>query len=228
MGKSILVAQMHGEARSLYYTPPTATDRVEVEAITLGDWTKIIRTLPGQSSQIRSEGINEAFDKNKDLNGVIHVVDFGYTTPRDSSTSAALIKDHNIGTIENLREYNLRAENFEINRIASIIEQSITRQGTPKWVLIAVNKVDIYPNSLDEALAYYHPLGNSPFSSTLKDLQMKFGSNRLPIFVVQTCAHEQDFNWNNATIESHLKKNQQKEKLREYMNTLIGISERFE
>lgn len=225
VGKTILVEQMLGEAGSMYHDQPEASNKVEVEAVTIGKWTQLIRTLPGQSSSTRSMGINDAFDDNKDLKGVIHVVDFGYTTPRDPATAASLIKDQKIEKVENLRNFNLESENREIIKIVSIIEQSITRQSTPKWILIAVNKVDIFYESLNEALSYYHPLGTSHFSKTLRELQHKVGSDKLKIYVTQTCADLGDFKWDKEEVKSKINKEQQKKILRDYINVLATISE---
>ncbi len=50
VGKSVLTAQLHGEASAIAYVLPQPSTSVETEAIQLGEWTKIVRVIPGQTS----------------------------------------------------------------------------------------------------------------------------------------------------------------------------------
>lgn len=223
-GKSVLVSQLHGEAQNLYYELPKESRNVEVAAVTLGEWTKLIRTLPGQSSAIRTHGINEAFDNNKNLEGIIHVVDFGYTLPRDSTIALSLVQNAKIDTIEKLRNYNLNNEIDEIQNLIISIERSLVKQNCPNWLIIAVNKIDLFKNDLNESLLFYHPDGTSEFSKKLKNLQNKIGTNSLQIHVIATCAFEEDFHWNDIRLPSSLKAQEHKNIMRSFMDALVTIA----
>jgi len=225
VGKTVLVSQMLGEARGLYYELPRESRTVEVEAITLGDWTKLIRTLPGQSSLVRTTGVNDTFDENPELSGVIHVVDFGYTIPRDPTLTQSLIKDDKLTTLEYLRKYNLENEIDELKNLIVSIERSYAKQQTPKWLVIAVNKVDLFKEQLNEALLFYHPNGSSAFSKELNKLIKKLGTNSLSVYVLSTCSYEQDFEWNLEERKSLLAIQEQRAIVREFMETVTSITE---
>lgn len=225
VGKSVLVSQMHGKARDLYYELPLQSREIEIEAVTLGEWTKLIRILPGQSSLVRASGLNEAFGKNPDLEGIIHVVDFGFTLPRDPVISEALIQEKKADTLEKLREYNFRNEVDEIKALLVSIERSHAANKTPRWLVIAVNKSDLFKDHQGDALAYYHPAGTSEFSQALAAIQYRLGSNSIPIYVVSTCAYESDFVWNGTEVKSALGPQEQKLAVRDFMETIAAISE---
>lgn len=226
VGKTVLVSQMLGDAKDAYYSLPKESRTVEVNAVTIGAWAHLVRTLPGQSSQIRTDGMNEAFGKNPNLSGVIHVVDFGYTAPRDPAIAQGLIKENSLDTIEKLRDYNLTNEIDEVKNLLVSIERAIPDERKSLfWLVIAVNKIDLFKERLDEALLFYHPEGNSGFSKALAAVQKRVGSNSLKIYVVSTCAYEVDFLWNGITVKSGLSVQEQRVIVREFMETVASISE---
>lgn len=225
-GKTLLAGQMHGRARELGFQIPPESRTVEVEAITPGQWSKLVRILPGQVSY-RTQGEIDHLRDNPYLEGIIHVVDYGYTCPRDPSISRAMIENDLIDTIDKLRERNLRLEIDSLQILLSDVRKLYLTNKTPKWMLIVVNKVDLFPSQRDQALLYYHPEGNSEFSKALSLFQRDVGNNNIHVYVAQACAYESDFNWNGITVQTSLQRREQDNILLELMNIIAIISEDF-
>lgn len=222
-GKSMLAGQMHGRARELYHETPGESKSVEVDAITLGEWTKLVRVLPGQVGY-RAQGEIDAFIDNESLEGLIHVVDFGYSGPRDPVIAGRLIEEDGLDTIDKLRARNLALEVDALKMELANVRKLLVGPNRFKWIVIVVNKIDLFKSSLDHALAHYHPSGNSHFSRALREFQAEVGSANVKVYIANTCASEDDFRWNEELIESSLGHNAQKIVLRDFMESISLIS----
>jgi hypothetical protein len=222
-GKSMLVGQMHGRARELYHEAPGESKSVEVDAITLGDWTRLVRVLPGQAGY-RVQGELDTFVNNDALEGLIHVVDFGYSGPRDPLVAGELIREDGLDTIEKLRARNLEREVDALRLELSNIRKLLASKNNFKWIVVAVNKIDLFGGRLEDALNHYHPSGTGAFGKVLKDFQAEIGRNNLNIYIAKTCAYEDDFVWGKESVKSSIAHNVQKELLREFMRSVSLIS----
>lgn len=223
-GKTLLSGQMHGKARTLYYEKPDASLGVETDAIQLGQWTKLVRVLPGQTN-LRTQGEIDAFASNDSLEGLIHVVDWGYSLPRDPSVQISLVKRDGIQTIKQLREYNLEIELDALKSEIGNIRKSFHSVGRPKWLIIAVNKVDLFQEDLPDALLYYHKEGAGPFSSALRSLEKDLGSTNFHIYTMQTCADEENFEYNKSAVASNLDRGAKDMMLRNFVNAVSYIAD---
>jgi hypothetical protein len=222
-GKTQLTNQMHGRARDLAYKLPPESRAVDVEAITTGNWTKLVRVLPGHGGY-RTVGEIDTFHGNSELEGIIHVVDYGYVKPREAIAVDVLISD-GLDTIEKLRQKNLKLEIDGLKIVLNDIKRLMTTNGKPAWLVIAVNKVDLFPDNLKDALQYYHPDCKGDFGAILRDFQKEVGKANLGIYVAKTCAYEMDFEWNGAYVSSALNRTQQASMLYEFMELIAAISE---
>lgn len=221
-GKSMLVSQMHEHTRDLADLLPESTG-VEVKAISLGDWTKLVRVLPGQTGY-RVSGELEAYYENDSLEGVVHVVDFGYTSPRDQVVSHELINSDNLDSISKLRERNLLLELDALKNELSNIRKLLSTSRKLKWMVIAVNKVDLFAADSIQALSHYHPSGSSSFAKELKRFLDDIGRDNFKISVVQVCSYESDFVWNGETIATSLPRNGRMAIFKEFLETVSLIS----
>lgn len=222
-GKTLLSGQMDEKGRGLYFDKPGESVNVEVTSLTLGNLSKVLRVLPGQMGY-RTRGEIDAYQKNKGLEGVIHVVDFGYSSPRDAVLAQSLIND-GFTTVEELRQRNLQLEIDALRHELANIRRLLVQSQNLKWLLIAVNKVDLYPDRVAQALSHYHPAGDSVFSTALRELQNEIGKNNLSIYIAQTCAKQTDFTWNGEVAKSSLPHDKQDDILREFMKTIAIIAE---
>ncbi len=63
VGKSVMTSYLYGETNNLSWELPFTSKDVEAKALTLGNWTSLVRVIPGQTNNERYQGLNEAFNK---------------------------------------------------------------------------------------------------------------------------------------------------------------------
>ncbi len=148
--------------------------------------------------------MHEAFTKHNRLEGVIHVVDWGYTLVRDEIVANKMIEEDKIDTIEKLRELNLNNELREFENICSRIKEAHSLGKGPKWLVIAVNKADLYIEEIAQAQKYYHVEMESDFTDNLNQLKKQIGENNIHAISVPVCSWETDFEWNDQIVKTNI------------------------
>lgn len=196
-GKSVLAAHYHGEANNLDWTLPDTSSDVEIKPIAIGEWTKIVSVVPGQNNSERAKALDLALNDNDSLDGIIHVVDWGYTAVRDDSIKKSMIEHRGLDTIDKVRTHNLELEVEEFKKIIESIKISKMNNRGPKWIAIAINKVDLYETDIKNAAQYYHPDCGSPFAKVITDLYETIGKTNIKVIVIPVCAQPESFEWNN-------------------------------
>lgn len=225
VGKSVLVAEMYGETKDYSWELPDTSTEVESKAIQLSEWTSLVRVIPGQTSLESYQGIDEAFNKHKNLKGVIYVVDWGFTNVRSNISKKSLIEDSKIDSIEKLRAYNLENERIDFTKICHKIAESHAVGRGPKWVIIAVNKADLFFDQIEEALSYYDADGKSTFAKVIQNMIKTIGNQNIRCSVVPVCSWETDFIWNNETIKTKIGGTENKRELFRYLlDTIATLS----
>lgn len=223
-GKSLLSAQIHGKGRELFFVTPEASSTVEASAIQFGEWTRLVKVLPGQVG-LRTEGELDAYAKRSALEGIIHVVDWGYSVPRDPVVLQSWVEQDGVVTIEQLRTQNLQTELDALKLELGNVRKLHHQEKRPKWLVVAVNKVDLFFDQLPSALKYYHPDGGSPFSRALSELQKDLGTSNFAVYVMNVCAHEERMVFNGHIVESSLEKGKKDELLRNFSRTVSKITD---
>ncbi len=202
VGKSVLTSYLYGETNNLSWELPETSKDVESSAFTLGNWTNIVRVIPGQTTNERYLAINEAFNKSSKLEGIIYVADWGFTDVRDKIIKQQMIEQEGLETIRDIREFNLNLELEDFKQICKEIEKAYAIGKSPKWLLIIVNKADLFfkDSTLNLAQKYYHPKGNSAFSKIIKSTVNIIGEQRFKCAAIPFCSFEKDFIWNNEKV----------------------------
>jgi hypothetical protein len=191
----------------------------------LSEWTSLVRVIPGQSTAERQRAIDEVFNKHKNLEGLMYVVDWGFTNVRNPNSRLSMIKDRGIDTIEKLRQHNLASELVDLRDVCNKIAEAKAVGRGPKWLLIVVNKVDLFFDQKDEALRYYYPESTSDFAKTIQELQKNVGKQQIKCDVVGICAWETDFEWNTETTKTNLGGSDNKRHLfRELLSAIAKLS----
>ncbi len=225
-GKSVMISNLYGEVNDLTYDLPDTSTDVESYAIKLNEWALLFKTLPGQNIRERAEELLNSLGKNSNLEGIIYVVDFGYTEYRDPTARRLAIDRYGLDSIEKVREKNLEEEMEDFRLIASRISDSYKLTKRPKFVCIACNKIDLFHDRLLEAQDYYHPNGKGAFAKELKDLIMKLGSENVKIKVLPICSYERDFEWNGQKVKSNIGGTEnRKAYIRNFIEELAGLNE---
>jgi hypothetical protein len=170
----------------------------------MGEWTHIVRVIPGQNTKERLQGLEESFHEHDSLDGVVYVVDWGYTNVRDSIIREKLIKEEGIDTVEKLRNYNLKNELEDFKKLTELLQSAYHNKKGPKWLVIAVNKIDLYFDNVNEAQRYYHPECDSDFTKVLNELMLNIGKQNLKCVALPICSWEANFEWNKEKIKTEL------------------------
>ncbi|MCD4526315.1 GTPase domain-containing protein [Nocardioides sp. cx-173] len=131
--------------------------------------------VPGDNAATRLGALDEVFH-DEPVDGVIHVVANGYATPRRTAGTT--------GSATASREEQLAAELEDWTITAHRIASMAVRRGKPVWLVIAVTKVDLYPDDLDQVLDYYSPGSGSPFGDKIDELRALAGGARLSVDVL--------------------------------------------
>ena len=58
------------------------------------------------------------------------------------------------------------------------------RRDSPIWLVIAVNKTDLFPDEIDKAVDYYSPGSGSPFGNRIDELRALVGGAKLWVDVL--------------------------------------------
>jgi len=204
-GKTVLFDFLNGKGFNQGYKPPKPSQSVETGKVRKANHKMAISVLPGQTDTPRLQGINDIFHDKKSVDGVIHVVCNGFVDVRNQTAREFLIKDQKLKTIEEFRQVQLREELKDLDKTCEILRQSIQKHQKPKWLLVAVTKIDLFYDKLDVVRAYYSPNGSSEFAERLKFLQMQVGTDNFRWEAVPVCSWLNDFEWDNEKATSVLK-----------------------
>lgn len=209
VGKTVLLDFLSGKGFEQGYQPPKPSQSVETgklsKTLKKEKPRMAISVIPGQDDSPRLQGLDEIFLGKKGVDGVIHVVSNRFIEVRSPEARNLLIKEDNLQTIEQFRQYQLKKEFADLNETCEIIRKSIHKHQKPKWLLVAVTKVDLFYDKLSEAKKCYSPSGKSKFARRLKDLQIQVGTDNFRWETVPVCTWLKDFEWNNEKQPSVLK-----------------------
>ncbi|WP_148573629.1 GTPase domain-containing protein [Nocardioides caldifontis] len=133
------------------------------------------RVVPGDNAATRLGALDEVFH-DEPVDGVVHVVANGYATPRRPAGTT--------GTAVATREDQLAAELEDWTITSHRIASMAVRRDKPIWLVIAVTKADLYPDEVDEAVAYYSPGSGTPFGDKVDALRALAGGAKLSIDVL--------------------------------------------
>jgi GTPase SAR1 family protein len=208
VGKTVLHDHLRGAAFKQGYNPPGISESVEEDKIPFPRQRLSAFVLPGQDEFPRRAGIEDIFLGEEGVDGVVHVVSNGFIELRDRVARESLIKDSGITTIEKFRAAQLHRELQDLGEICDLLRKSIHKHEKPKWLIIAVTKVDLFYANITQAEEYYSPHGKSEFVERLRTLQRQVGTDNFRWDSVPVCSWLEDFEWNGEKRLSVLKPNE--------------------
>ncbi|MBJ9044673.1 hypothetical protein HVZ38_14105 [Citrobacter freundii] len=176
-GKTFLFDFIFQEIKSKKMNRPGPSVKDENHILYLGSgaFPKKISIIPGQEMAISHELMSKNINNNTTLNGIIHLVDFGHSTPRDKYSESSF-EAKGIFNFDELRSYNLMQE---VEYLERLTERLRTSQNKPKWFCLVLSKTDLYKAS--DAIKYYE--NNSSFTAQLRKLEEMFPNGRLATFL---------------------------------------------
>jgi hypothetical protein len=131
--------------------------------------------VPGDNAATRLGALDEVFH-DEPVDGVIHVVANGHATPRRAAGTT--------GQATATREEQLAAELEDWTITSHRIASMAVRRNKPIWLIIAVTKIDLYPDDVDEVVRYYSPGSGSPFAERVDALRALAGGAKLSVDVL--------------------------------------------
>lgn len=156
-----------------------------------------LRVVPGDNAATRLGALDEVFH-DEPVDGILHVVAYGYATPRRTAGTSGAATDRT-------REEQLQAELDDWSITAHRIAAMCVRRDRPVWLILAVTKADLYPDRIDEAVRYYSPGSDSPFGKKIDELRSLAGGARLSVDVLPVSAEKsKDLDTLLATLERRM------------------------
>ncbi|CAN7332449.1 hypothetical protein LJR090_002517 [Bosea sp. LjRoot90] len=202
IGKSVLLDHLTGKAQEEGYEAPGQSRKAEFGgAKSLGNRLALV-VAPGQGGP-KVDTFNTVFDPEDAVDGVIFVAGAGFVTLRNAEAERA-----NIGagydTLDKWRELSLGAEIRYLEELVSLLRHTKSESEAPKWLLVAVTKVDLFHPEIDRYKNYYSPHGDSAFARALNELQRQVGSDNFEWDALPVCSELRDFTWNGVATKSSL------------------------
>jgi GTPase SAR1 family protein len=205
VGKTVLLDHLTGRAYQQGYKPPNRSRKVETGKLNKNHRRLRLSVVPGQVDSVRLHATDSLFRRNKAVHGVVHVVANGFAVLRQAAAQEALVTRAHITTVEEFRTHQLREELQDLDITCELIRDAIRKTNRPAWMLVAVDKVDLYYDSIGNAERYYARTSESPFTARLHELQEQVGTDRFSWESVPVCAWLENFTWNGSVVESKLK-----------------------
>lgn len=215
VGKTVMLDYLMGESMNIKYDLPGASKLVERKPVFFDGKTRKVKILPGQTMLERHKGVDEVFGKKNKLDGIIYVVDFGFTDVRDNIVKRTLIKEVGIENIDDLRKYNLNAELTDFKDLCSHIKRASAVGNRPKWICVVANKCDLFfeESLLSEAESYYHRSSKSEFALVVDDLLNSIGGDSVKYSAKPLCSFKKSFEWNGDIKVSSITEEQERKAL---------------
>jgi hypothetical protein len=141
------------------------------------------RVVPGENAATRLGALDNVFH-DEAVEGVLHVVANGYATGRRVAGIS--------GSADVSREEQLARELEDWTITAHRIASMAVRREQPTWLVIAVTKVDLFPDEIDEVVRAYSPGSGTPFGTKLDELRALAGAAKLSVDVLPVCAEVAD------------------------------------
>ena len=139
--------------------------------------TLTITTIPGQTSAERFRDMKWFFGESTILEGVIFVATFGFDTiwPDEAEEVASSTSPLNIDTLSD-RNIGLELDSFR-ETCGKLSEKRLLTDGRvgPHWLLVLVNKVDLYWDGIRNAQNYYARGCDSVFDRIAQTLIRQVG-----------------------------------------------------
>jgi hypothetical protein len=125
------------------------------------------RVVPGENAATRLGALDEVFYDDP-VDGVLHVVANGYATGRrPAGTTGSAVADRVEQLARELEDWTVTA-----HRIAAMA----VRRPHPTWLVVVVTKVDLYPDSVEDAVHSYSPGSGTPFGDRIDELRALAGA----------------------------------------------------
>lgn len=175
--------------------------------------------IPGQNSSIRQQAFEDLFKGSDEIAGIVHVVSAGLPILRER-VALQVLAEKGIDTIEKFRQSQLEQELDDLDQTCKAIERYMTASHKPIWMIVALNKIDLFPETINQEISLYSK-ASSQFTERLRALQNRVGSLYFDWDVAPVSAWLEDFTYNNEKIDSTLRQPQQQAYLKAFIEKIV-------
>jgi len=204
VGKTVLLDHLTGKARWRDYKKPPQSQALERGVVKSSGRRIRVSVVPGQNAEPRHVALDQLFHRKKPVQGVVHVVGYGYASTRNEDEARAMVKELKLSTLAKYAKYQMEQELNDLEQTCEAIRASHRKQHAPGWLLVAVDKIDLYHDRLSKAREYYSSMNDSPFTARLRALARQVGEDFFRWEAVPVCGVLEDFTWNGKTEVSQI------------------------
>jgi hypothetical protein len=203
VGKTALLDQLTGAASRPGYQQPLQSQAKESGTVRTAKSRILISVVPGQSSYPRYVALQDVFSGKEPVQGVVHIVSWGHATIRTREAAESLLHDKGADTIEKVRGLHLKSEEEDLAETCQHIRAAHHKHRAPTWLILAVDKVDLYLDQIDKAREWYASQ-SGPCGAILAELQQQLGADYFRWESVPVCACLERFEWNGQELHPQL------------------------
>jgi hypothetical protein len=195
-GKTVLLDHLTGKALGKEYKNPRQSQMLERGLVKSPGRRIRVSVVPGQDAEPRHVALDQLFHGKKPVQGVVHVVSYGYASTRNEDGARAMVKDLKLSTLAKYAKYQMAKELEDLDQTCEAIRASHRRHHAPGWLLVAVDKIDLYHDRVSKAREYYSSVDDSPFGQRLRTLGRQVGEDFFRWEAVPVCGVLEEFPWN--------------------------------
>ncbi len=223
VGKSVLLDQLTGKASRPAYQPPLQSQRLESGSVKSGGRRMRVGVIPGQLAEPRHVALDQLFRARKPVDGVVHLVSYGHATSRNPDAVDALVRDLKINTVAKYQKLQLERELEDLAQTCQAIREAHRKARSPKWLVVAVDKIDLFHDVIAKARRYYSPDADSPFAEQLRALTAQVGTDNFRWEAAPVCGCLAPFEWNGKALVPQLRE----EERQAYLAQLLRLLESY-
>jgi hypothetical protein len=204
VGKNVLLDAMTGKLLKPGYKKPGRSRSMEQARLRNAGKRILWSVVPGQIAYPRYVALDKLFSGNDPVDGVIHVVSWGYAVVREEDARRILIRDQHIDTMTKFRNNQIKREIEDLQATCERIRAAHRKHRKPNWMIIAVDKIDLFIDQVATASAYYSPSSQSPIVDCMTTLTNQVGSDFFRWEAIPVCGCIEPFEWNRETTPARL------------------------
>lgn len=206
VGKTVLLDQLTGKGLKDTYRPPGKSLTMEKYKRRGHRLRMFFRTVPGQESPVRIQSLNNLFNAKKPVTGLIHVVANGFSHVRSDFARAQLEEQMDLN---DYRELQHAAEITDLTSTLAFVRGAMVKQKKPFWVIVAVNKADLFATeaAMENARSRYE--GPGTFVAALEDFKSQVGADNVQWEAYPVSSWSESFQWRASDVRPGLDRPQQ-------------------
>lgn len=195
-GKTVLLDHLTGKAQGKDYKKPPQSQALERGIVSTTGRRIRVAVVPGQNAEPRHVALDQLFHSRHPVQGVVHVVSYGYASTRNEDEAKAMVKELKLSTLAKYAKYQMERELEDLEQTCEAIRASHRKHHAPSWLLVAVDKIDLYHDRLPKAREYYSSMNDSPFTARLRALARHVGEDFFRWEAAPVCGVREELTWN--------------------------------